>query len=192
MPPTPPPLYCPSLFPSPLVTSRLFSISVSLHFCYIVYFVVFSDSISDIIQYLSISELFYLIVYLPCYWKCQYSILYTGQLLSMPFKQMALPPHTWHGSPAKFPSLHARRETPSPLPLLPWEVYLWSWVWSQFFPPPPNTFWQTGPSGPISNSTGPISLPLYTFIPVLPALPPTLRELGDKHNLTSGWFYFHS
>ena len=36
----------------------------------------------------------------------------------------------------------------------------------------PPTFWQTGPSGPISNPTGPISLPLHTFIPALPSLPP--------------------
>lgn len=35
----------------------------------------------------------------------------------------------------------------------------------------PPTFWQTGPSGPISNPTGPISLPLHTFIPALPSLP---------------------
>src|SRR5574337_1012158 len=35
----------------------------------------------------------------------------------------------------------------------------------------PPTFWQTGPSGPISNPTGPISLPLHTFVPALPSLP---------------------
>lgn len=38
---------------------------------------------------LSLSELFYLIVYLPCCCKCQYSILFLGHLLSMPFSQ-------WH------------------------------------------------------------------------------------------------
>lgn len=86
VPPAPPPLYCPSLFPSPLVTSRMFSISVSLHFCDILYFVEFLDS--EVIPYgicLSLSELFHLTVYVACCCKCQYSILFMGHLLSMPF-----------------------------------------------------------------------------------------------------------
>ena len=140
---------------------------------------------------LSLSELFYFIVYLPCCCKCQYSIPFMGQLPSMPFKQMALPSHTWHGSPAQFPSLHARRETPSPLPLLPWEVYLWSWVWNQFFPPCPHflahwTFWSH--LQPHRTHLPPSS----HIYPCLALSAPTLRELRDKHNFTSGWFYFHS
>lgn len=86
VPPAPPPLYCPSLIPSPLVTSRMFSISVSLHFCDILYFVEFLDS--EVMPYgicLSLSELFHVIVYVPCCCKCQYSILCMGHLLSMPF-----------------------------------------------------------------------------------------------------------
>ena len=100
---------------------------------------------------------------------------------------MAPPPHTWHGSPAQFPSLHARRKTPSPLPLLPWEVYLWSWVWNQFFPPyflANWTFWAH--LQPHRTHLSPSS-----HIYPCPALSArTLRELRDKHNFTSGWFYF--
>lgn len=191
MPPTPPPLYSPSLIPSPLVTSRLFSVFVSLHFCYILYLVVFLDSISDIIQYLSISVWVILLHSIPSM-LLQMSIFHSfyGATSFYAFlaNGTATARMTWLPGSVSISARtqkNTKSSSSSPMgsvslklslePVLSRPYFLANW-----------TFWAH--LQPHRTHLSPSS-----HIYPCPALSArTLRELRDKHNFTSGWFYFHS